>query len=640
MRMLMTPRTRALAALCCCLCLAGLAAAQASEEALIAALSGDAPFMEKQAACRALRQTGTPASVPALAALLGDPQLSNLARYALEPMPFPEAGAALRAALGTTSGALQAGVATSLGVRRDAEAAPLLAPLMAGADAVVAEAATAALGRIATKESLKALQGAAKEAAPERRAVLGEALLCLADTWAAEKKGKAAAEVFEGLLGAEWPDHIRLGAFRGRTLARPKDAPKRLLAAVNGDEPLFREFAAQMMIETAGDGATDRYAAALETLPAEAQVRVLRGLAGRRDGTARPAVLKTLDSADPAVRMEAVRALAVFGDPADAPRLAALLGGGDAVAAEAEKCLDTMAGDAVDQALADFLPQAAPGVHATILGILSRRAAPQGVALALDGLKHADPAVRTAALGLLAEHAGAAEVPACLELLAASDAAARGTVEKTLGAVCARGGDPALAPVLAGLTGPDAALRGSLVRVLSQAASPAALNAVVAALQDPDGAVSEEALRALSEWRTPDALPHLRALAAGADEGRHILGLRGFIRLAQTEPDLGKRQTLLDDASTLVKRVEERRRLLAAWGKTPTIHALDTLTACLDQGDARDEAAAAVVSLAPELAKQGAEQKDRARAALALVGEKTANASIRERAARAAAALQ
>lgn len=640
MHILLTPRTRAFAALCCCLLLAGLAAAQTSEETLIAALSGDTPFMEKQAACRALRQTGTPASVPALAALLADPELSNLARYALEPMPFPQAGAALRNALGTTSGALKAGVAASLGVRRDAEAVPLLAPLMAGADAVVAEAATAALGRIATEDALQALQDAAKGAAPEKRAVLGEALLCLADTWAVEKKAQAAAEIFEGLLGAEWPDHVRLGAFRGRTLARPGDAPDRLLAAVNGDEPLFREFAAQMMIETAGDGATDRYAAALDTLPAEAQVRVLRGLAGRGDGAARPAALKTLDSADPAVRMEAVRALAVFGDVGDAPRLAALLGGGDAVAAEAEKSLDTMPGDAVDQALAAFLTQAAPGVHATILGILSRRAAPQGVALALDGLKHADPAVRTAALGLLAEHGGAGEVPACLEALAASEPAARGTVEKTLGAICTRGGDPALAPVLAGMAAPDAALRGSLVRVLAQAASPAALNAMVAALDDADGEVSEEALRALSEWRTLDALPPLRVLAAGADEGRHILGLRGFIRLAQTEPDLGKRQTLLDDAATLVKRVEERRRLLAAWGKTPTTHALDQLTAELARDEARDEAAAAVITLAPELAKQDAAAKERVQAALALVSERAASDAVRERAAKASAALQ
>lgn len=639
MHTLLTPRTRAFAALCCCLCLAGLAAAQTSEEALIATLSGDAPFMEKQAACRALRQTGTPASVPALAALLADPELSNLARYALEPMPFPQAGAALRGALGMTAGALQAGVAASLGVRRDAEAVPLLAPLMAGADAVVAEVATAALGRIATEDALQALQDAAKGAAPGQRAVLGEALLCLADIWTAEKKA-AAAEIFEGLLGAEWPDHVRLGAFRGRALARPEDAPERLLAAVNGDEPLFREFAAQLMVETAGDGATDRYAAALETLPAEAQVRVLRGLAGRGDGTARPAVLKTLDSADPAVRMEAVRALAVFGDAADTPRLAALLGGGDAVAAEAEKSLNTMAGDAVDQALAAFLPQAAPGVHATILGILSRRAAPQGVALALDGLKHADPAVRTAALGLLAEHGGAGEVPACLEALAASDPAARGTVEKTLGAMCTRGGDPALAPVLAGMAGPDAALRASGVRVLAQAASPAALNAVVAALEDADGAVSEEALRALSEWRTLDALPHLRVLAAGTDEGRHILGLRGFIRLAQTEPDPGTRQTLLDDAATLVRRVEERRRLLAAWGKTPTVHALDQLTAELARDEARDEAAAAVITLAPELAKQDAAAKERVQDALALVSERAASDAVRERAAKASAALQ
>ncbi|NLV42462.1 MAG: hypothetical protein GXY15_14715 [Candidatus Hydrogenedentes bacterium] len=640
MHILLTPRTRAFAALCCCLCLAGLAAAQTSEEALIAALSGDAPFMEKQAACRALRQTGTPASVPALAALLADPQLSNLARYALEPMPFPEAGAALRGALGTTSGALQAGVATSLAVRRDAEAVAPLAALMAGADPAVAGAATAALGRIATKDALQALQDAAKGAAPEQRAALGEALLCLADIWAAEQKGEAAAGIFEGLLGTEWPDHVRLGAFRGRTLARPGDAPERLLAAVNGDEPLFREFSAQMMVETAGDGATDRYAAALDTLPAEAQVRMLRGLAGRGDVAARPAVLKTLDSADPAVRMEAVRALAVFGDAADTPRLTALLGGGDAVAAEAEKSLDTMAGDAVDQALAAFLPQAAPGVHATILGILSRRAAPQGVALALDGLKHADPAVRAASLGLLAEHGGAGEVPACLEMLAAAAPDARGAVEKTLGSISVRNGDPALAPVLAGLAGPDAALRGSLVRVLAQAASPAALNAVVTALEDADGTVSEEALRALSEWRTLDALPPLRALAAGADEGRHILGLRGFIRLAQTESDLGKRQTLLDDAATLVKRVEERRMLLAAWGKTPTAHALDQLTAELARDEARDEAAAAVITLAPELAKQDAAAKERVKAALALVSERAASDAVRERAAKVSAALQ
>ena len=46
MHILLTPRTRAFAALCCCLLLAGLAAAQTAEEALIATLSGDAPFME------------------------------------------------------------------------------------------------------------------------------------------------------------------------------------------------------------------------------------------------------------------------------------------------------------------------------------------------------------------------------------------------------------------------------------------------------------------------------------------------------------------------------------------------------------------------------------------------------------------
>ena len=63
---------------------------------------------------------GTAESVPALAALLPDKDLSHMARYALERIPAPEAGAALRDALPKLSGALKVGVIGSLGVRRDA----------------------------------------------------------------------------------------------------------------------------------------------------------------------------------------------------------------------------------------------------------------------------------------------------------------------------------------------------------------------------------------------------------------------------------------------------------------------------------------------------------------------------------------
>ncbi|MCX5670081.1 MAG: hypothetical protein NTU94_02005, partial [Planctomycetota bacterium] len=89
------------------LCLAGLSAPAApadAEQALIGVLQSDRPPAEKAAACRNLKPIGTAKSVPALAALLADKDLSHWARWALETMPCSEAGAALRGALAKTAG--------------------------------------------------------------------------------------------------------------------------------------------------------------------------------------------------------------------------------------------------------------------------------------------------------------------------------------------------------------------------------------------------------------------------------------------------------------------------------------------------------------------------------------------------------
>src|SRR5438105_360328 len=63
-----------------------------SEEQLIQVLQSGASPAEKDAACAQLKWTGTARSVPALAALLPDEQLSHSARYALESMRLAEAG--------------------------------------------------------------------------------------------------------------------------------------------------------------------------------------------------------------------------------------------------------------------------------------------------------------------------------------------------------------------------------------------------------------------------------------------------------------------------------------------------------------------------------------------------------------------
>ena len=94
--------------------------ARTLETRLAAVLKTGASRDAKDYVCRKLMVIGTAESVPALAALLPDKDLSHMARYALERIPAPEAAQAMRDALPKLSGALKVGVIGSLGVRRDA----------------------------------------------------------------------------------------------------------------------------------------------------------------------------------------------------------------------------------------------------------------------------------------------------------------------------------------------------------------------------------------------------------------------------------------------------------------------------------------------------------------------------------------
>ena len=127
-----------------------------AEDKLLAVLKSGAAVGEKANACRELKLAGTEKSIPVLASLLTDAELSHPARFALESMPYPAAGAALRDALGKATGLTRAGIIDSLGQRRDPLAIPLVAPDLASKDIVLVAAAATALGKIGTSEAATA----------------------------------------------------------------------------------------------------------------------------------------------------------------------------------------------------------------------------------------------------------------------------------------------------------------------------------------------------------------------------------------------------------------------------------------------------------------------------------------------------
>ena len=179
----------------------------AGEQELIAILQSSAGPAEKCAACQQLRIYGTVQSVPALAALLGQERVGHAARYALEDIPGPEAGAALRKALTKNSGLTKAGLINSLGWRRDADSVPLLVPLISDADVAIAKETASALGRIGGEKAIAALIAARENSNPAVRLAVLEALLGCAENRlrAGDKSGAKESEDYERQYRTEHP---------------------------------------------------------------------------------------------------------------------------------------------------------------------------------------------------------------------------------------------------------------------------------------------------------------------------------------------------------------------------------------------------------------------------------------------------
>jgi HEAT repeat protein len=194
-------------------------ARQQLEQRLIAMLGDCVSRDAKDFACRMLKTVGTAAATPALEAMLPYPEHSHMARYALESMPCPQAGRALRRALPVLSGPLLAGVLGSLGARREAESVAAIAPFLGDDDPAAASAAASALGAIGTAEAAAALAATRPASDAARRAAIDASLACAERLLAAGNK-TAAQEIYGRLAGENRPKHIRVAAARGMLASR------------------------------------------------------------------------------------------------------------------------------------------------------------------------------------------------------------------------------------------------------------------------------------------------------------------------------------------------------------------------------------------------------------------------------------
>jgi len=597
-----------------------LAAAQSrDEQQLLNILKSGAPLQEKDAACAELKRIGTARSVPALAELLTDPQLSHSARCALESMPAPEAGLALIEALDKTTGLTLAGIIHSLGRRREAAAVPKITGFLAGPNPNVASAAAAALGRIGGAQAASALFAALSDTRTKQpRKETLDALLEAANQALAEGGGDKALAVFEKLYRIPAPDNIRAAAYRGLIVAADRSRALELIkTAVLGDDVPTRTAALEMAREFEGPELAQVLCGALDKVEPPIQVALIEALRQRGDTAAASAITAMARSPEPDVR---VAALCALGDLGDDKAVAILLEAAGSVD-EAEKraarqALLVLRHGTVTRALVSHLKAGQPAAQAEAARALAGRGDREAMADLMAVInKDSDPA-RKAAFQTLGQLADTPHIAPLVRLVVeAKDETTRARARDALRTAFQRlhswGVRVDAEPIVAGLNSGDSLARAALLQAAGALADPQIRAVLRRALSDTDKRLREAAIFALYETSDPELLPDLLDLAnQAADLGQCIQAVRGYIRLAtdreSSELTAATRLDALRKILPTTKRSEEKWLLLAGLAKMPDQQALEIALPMLEDASTRAEAAQAVIEISTGLKETSA----------------------------------
>jgi HEAT repeat protein len=576
------------------------------EQDLIAKLqSASVSIPDKCTACQRLRVIGTAKAVPAIAMLLTEERTSHAARYALEGMPYPESVAALRQALGTTSGLIKAGIIDSLGWRRDAAAVPALGTLLANMDTTIAEASASALGRIANGAAISALQSACGRSGGQFQFAVGEALLRCAEIHTAAKDPKMAVAIYRFLFSMRLPERLHVAAWRGLVLTDSSRRVELVRSALSGAEHPLQLAALKILRET-GDAALIKACAQnWSSLPPESQLAVLDAYAGLGKA-ALPTVRLAASSPSSSLRTAAWQALADLGQATDIPALTRAAARGEPAEREAARdALARLHGPEIREALVKASAIAPESEKVELVTALGNRSEPASAGVLLEYARTGTGPVRLAALESLRKlSVPGTGVPLLKIAAATSSDAEREAALKGVYAICqsSRDKDTTGSPLIEFVNSLAPAQRSRVLPVLAELGTPGALSAAQAAARDSNPELNREAIRVLSQWQNAQPAPTLLEIARTTqDPGAQVLALRGLIQLAGFESDNSKRLDTLREAIHLAKRDEEKKQALGQISQIPSVDALQAAMALLNEPALANEAGLAAITIAEKI---------------------------------------
>jgi len=552
------------------LCVVGAmgATSQADEVAeLCAILQSDASLHDRGVACQRLAVVGSAESIPVLATLLGDAELSHLARVALEAIPSPQVDSLFRQQLSRASGDQLIGIIDSIGNRRDAAAVESLALLLPQATGATQAALLSAVGAIASPESAEILLKQLKTPANLDVNAIADATLRCADRFAAEGKTAEAMKVYDAvraapvsstLLAAATLSTIRLSGSTGLALLNEQ------LASSNDDHFAVGLQAARRVPATDVVG---KLASALANATPQRAVMILDALSDLGDTSVLPVVREAVGSEDTAVKGTAISALGKVGDASVVELLLAASGSDNvAVASAAQRSLAELHGEGVDQAILDSLERTtAP--QETLLRLIGARRM-NALPVLWAAMKTAELPVRLAALDSLGRTIPGADLLSLVDVVLNTTGEEHAAAIAALTSACRRASDPdeTVRQISARCAAAPLELQRERFEILKTVGGGEALKQVIRGAMDPEEPIHDAATRALGEWPTPDVGPELLALCHSLQTPKYkIRALRAYIRVfKQFGLPSEERLQMAREAFALATRPEDKVLILHA----------------------------------------------------------------------------
>ncbi len=410
-----------------------------------------------------------------------------------------------------------------------------------------------------------------------------------------------------------------------------------VLDELRSGDPERQAGAIAIVRDIPGEAITKALAEELPKLSSAVQVQLLSSLADRGDATALPAVIEAAKAQDESVRIAALRAIGQLGSAESVAMLARRAAESRGQEQKAARdSLYRLRGSDINAAILRTLPSAEPEVKVELIRAVGERNIVEGVSALLESAADDNRKVRRESYRVLKVVAGPDQLPALVHLtLNPKSESDRSEAEKTVAAVAHKIEDPnrQAASVLAALPNvDDVGKRASLLRILGRIGDNSALPVLRTALTSREAQLRDAAIRALSDWPTPEPLNDLLKVAQTSDHPVHkILALRGFVRLLGLDDERSADETieLYKKAMELAPNAIEKKRVLSGLGDEANLPALQMAVQYLDDASLQVEAESAVVRIAEQIRDQHPQQS---RQALERVVENTKNETLREQA--------